>query len=629
MVQLRRILVLLLLGLITVTLTISCYLHFIKKADKQPQEYNKGRVYFWEDLFDKPYWSPTNEDIQLAEALLDSDDATRTKAFNTVVDLGLNAYPVLYSLYNFTSPFIWAPPSSDDYDPDIEYVSHWASLREKYRDKSEDIAKVNEGIIKGLGKIIIPALNEAIVSKNPCDRAFGYWAIEKIIPEAADAIPALIRSLPLSDPFSTCAPSPHTVSQILSQFPVEIVLNPLIEVATSQDDVYIRAGAVNAIGIMGSQAQEALPTLIKALDDKEQFLREKLITAIFQVSPDGQVAIPVFTKLLKDNDRDISIQAARYLGEYGDKAEKALPDIIELYKNSGYYEDLAGVIGKFGSAAKAAVPALILALSDADSTKRLGALSALTKIGPAPGVVPALLKIFKDEHDYNRLEVTRSISKFGPQPGVVDALISALDDKSNNVRGAAYKALADLGPASKKAIPRLLEILRNDVGKNDNVGDTIGAIGITPGLVDSLVSLFENKNYFVRRNSAYVLGKLGRTAEKAIPSLKGLLTDQEPYVRLHAAIALSEIVPGSQDAVDTLIKLLDVWPVPERSYAIKRLGEMGSFAEKALQRLKEMETSNFGQWTSLTHRLAEEAIAKIEGTWVEGEQEEVMVPFGS
>ena len=112
---------------------------------------------------------------------------------------------------------------------------------------------------------------------------------------------------------------------------------------------------------------------------------------------------------------------------------------------------------------KPAIPALIKALGDSDSSVRRGAIAALSKIGePA---VPALIGALGDYTSRVRLhaawalgegEVAKAAKK------AVPALIMTLADEYEDVRATAAFSLGLIGEPAKVAVPALAEALGDE-----------------------------------------------------------------------------------------------------------------------------------------------------------------------
>jgi HEAT repeat protein/TPR repeat protein len=146
----------------------------------------------------------------------------------------------------------------------------------------------------------------------------------------------------------------------------------------------------------------------------------------------------------------------------------------------------AQAIGAFGAAGRPAIPDLADALTDIQSSVRIGAAYALAEIGP--------------------------LSDRKATQAVLDLLKRALDDKSWSL---SPLAVAKFG---LPAVPYLMPLVSN---------------AATPS----------------RRNAIVALGSIGPPADAALPLLKTALEDSDEETRLEAAIAVARVSPPDAPAL--------------------------------------------------------------------------------
>jgi HEAT repeat protein len=160
-----------------------------------------------------------------------------------------------------------------------------------------------------------------------------------------------------------------------------------------------------------------------------------------------ELAVRPFVIALKDEDVYVRSDAAIALGRIGPAAEKAVPALIEAFKDKGVMVlrpsppgTASYALGKIGPKA---VPALIRALRDKNDDVRLWAAITLRTGGSrAEKVVPALIEALKDKNKFVRYSAANALEEIGPKAEkAVPALIEALKDKDSDVRKAAKEAL--------------------------------------------------------------------------------------------------------------------------------------------------------------------------------------------
>ncbi|MCX5796166.1 MAG: HEAT repeat domain-containing protein [Elusimicrobia bacterium] len=187
------------------------------------------------------------------------------------------------------------------------------------------------------------------------------------------------------------------------------------------------------------------------------------------------------------------------------------------------------------------------------STRVVAAAVALGKVKPTtPDIVKALTDLLEspDHHFRLRHYALQSLNEIGlPAASASGKIMRCLSDSDWGIRWYAAAALAKMGPAGRKAIPRLIESI------NDQTQDSRCAA------IDALGDL---------------------RAEKAIPALMTQM-HRETWCRGSIALALGKIGSPSRPAVSDLIAMLDDKTV--RQWAIDALGGIGAAAATAIPRL--------------------------------------------
>ena len=287
-----------------------------------------------------------------------------------------------------------------------------------------------------------------------------------------------------------------------------------------EDEVWmVRSDAAEALGKMGPEAAEAVPQLLKALEDEVWIVRQDAAKALSKMGPAAAEAVPQLLKLLEDKDWMVRYNSASVLGTMGPAAAEAVPQLLKLLEDEDEDEyvrrNAAEALGTMGPAATAAVPQLLKLLEDSDAYLRGNSAEALGKMGPAAAeAVPQLLKLLEDEKEIVRSNAARALGEMGPAAAeAVPQLLQALEDEKEIVRSNAARALGEMGPAIAEAVPQLLKALEDEV-------------------------------WMVRSDAAEALGKMGPEAAEAVPHLLKALEDEDEDVCSHAAEALAKIGPA-------------------------------------------------------------------------------------
>jgi HEAT repeat protein len=118
-----------------------------------------------------------------------------------------------------------------------------------------------------------------------------------------------------------------------------------------------------------------------------------------------------------------------------------------------------------------------------------------------------------------------------------------LKDEDLIKKYAAIKAIGELGPEAKEAIPILIETIREmkDRDKRILFACNQALLGMGKEIVPHMIALLKDDTWEMRRGSAWVLGKLGPDAKDAVPALTEALNDPNHAVRTKAAEALKKI----------------------------------------------------------------------------------------
>jgi HEAT repeat protein len=299
-------------------------------------------------------------------------------------------------------------------------------------------------------------------------------------------------------------------------------------------------------------------------------------------------------------------QAVRMLVYFGPAAKAAVPDLIAIVKEKGYWGDAIEALGRIGPDAVSAVPILVDKVrAEGCNLARTGAFGetirgnpkfALARIG-APAV-PALMMMMDDPDEFLRPCAANILARMGPEAKVaVPALTRLLQREATTqvsivLRSHAVIALGSIGPEAKSAIPSLEGLLftqgivpfdQPDQTLDPEVIHALDRLG-SPPLAKMLDALLKGDP-----GVAYELGLLGPRAKSLAPSLRSALSDERLQIRIDAASALIQIDPTARESMPVLIDALEnhsdeaFW-VPE---ALRRAGPAAKDAIPALAKLVE------------------------------------------
>ncbi|UCG67572.1 MAG: HEAT repeat domain-containing protein, partial [Deltaproteobacteria bacterium] len=148
-------------------------------------------------------------------------------------------------------------------------------------------------------------------------------------------------------------------------------------------DRWVRISAAVALGKIGSEAKEAVPSLIKALGDSDPGMRYRAAEALGKIGSEAKEAVPALLKALGDNEPEVYMVADSAIAEIVPEAREAIPSLIKALGDSDVRvrHGAINALGKIGSSAESVVPALIAVLSDPEPNIRKEAISLLQHIG--------------------------------------------------------------------------------------------------------------------------------------------------------------------------------------------------------------------------------------------------------
>ena len=110
----------------------------------------------------------------------------------------------------------------------------------------------------------------------------------------------------------------------------------LIEAANDSDEG-VRVIAIDALGDMGSTAQEAIPTLIKGTKDESPEVQKVAAEGLGIIAQSSPTAVPALAQALDDADEWVRRNASLALARIGSKAEEAVPALKTALRDENRY----------------------------------------------------------------------------------------------------------------------------------------------------------------------------------------------------------------------------------------------------------------------------------------------------
>ena len=203
------------------------------------------------------------------------------------------------------------------------------------------------------------------------------------------------------------------------------------------------------------------------LQQTDPMIRRRAAAGLAAFGPDALA--PLGQAAVSDADPEIRLEAIKSIGRLGPAGAPAAPVLVQASRDRIAFVRRGAVtaIGAVGAATPETLEALMHALVDPDAAVIDNAAHSLLELG-APAVGP-LTQSLKDPDVGLRQMAVLTLSggiRFGKlrpiPPETVTALIETLGDASADIRDEAARALADLGPQAKDALPALRQMAASD-----------------------------------------------------------------------------------------------------------------------------------------------------------------------
>ena len=177
--------------------------------------------------------------------------------------------------------------------------------------------------------------------------------------------------------------------------------------------------------VMPKQGRSEVTDLIEMLQDDDYLVRMNAAESLGRLGSAAAPALPALIKALEDKQDFVSGAAARTLGAMGPTAAPAVPALAEALKQGAY---------RTPPGDEAALPDAMCVFAG----------NALADIGPA--AVPALSELLTDENALARAQAVDAVGRMGAHAApLIPHLQEMRNDPSELVRNAAEKSLDWLG----------------------------------------------------------------------------------------------------------------------------------------------------------------------------------------
>ena len=277
-------------------------------------------------------------------------------ASQTLSRIGVTAIPALEQAAASDDVLlrIWANAallSNPKTDP-----ARWQCLSEALQSKDKITYQEALNAVQMLGPkaaSLVPQVTNIlrIPDHNREDTMNALAALARIGAAASPAFPEVIKWLDAADPLvrsvalrAVTAMEGTDRKTAIPKLVLTLEANDTSDpfVALQQRD--IREKAAQALGSMGPDAREALPNLIKVLDDPDEFVRAAVVEALGKIEPANPSVLPRLIKAMRDPSFRVQYTANRILVELGPVNIEIIQGFIQAIRENGEIFNNNGMI---------------------------------------------------------------------------------------------------------------------------------------------------------------------------------------------------------------------------------------------------------------------------------------------
>jgi HEAT repeat protein len=318
-----------------------------------------------------------------------------------------------------------------------------------------------------IGGPAVPPLAEKVARSGHTEaRIRAIKALADIGPDAGEAIPALL----------TCArdaDADEWVRYFAIDATIKIMRNPCEVIPTllhclDDPSPELQGAAIRGLGVIGPNAQKALPRLLEMLSSQEfrrvdRFsfvpVRADVAVTIGRIGSRDRAVIERLKALMSDEEPRVQIAAAHAYCRLAKDAGPGLTVLTEHLRRSSRSDVIpfaaAKALGELGTRARPAAGELVRALRHDKRLVRAAAVDAIAAVVPGE-YLELILPMLEDDSFLVRSAIINRIGKDDAHNvRMINVLIRALDDRDSMVRDVALNVIEDMGPNAEKAIPRL------------------------------------------------------------------------------------------------------------------------------------------------------------------------------
>ncbi len=282
------------------------------------------------------------------------------------------------------------------------------------------------------------------------------------------------------------------------------------------ESIDVRERAAQQLGEMGASAKEAIPELLRVV--QESNYERVWIAAAAALGRMGPEATPALLAALNNHWKPVRSVITDGLAQRGSEVIPALAIILQEGASRSSY-GAAEALGKIG---RPALPVLLEALKSRNPRVRELAAMGLGLLGAqGEDAIDPLAKLLFDKKEAGQIRdaAAESLALIGPE--TLPVWIKALGQADGELRRKACSAVRIMGPDAEQAIPHLFALIEKDRPECYDAASALAAIG--PPAIPAAVKALKSPAYRTRLMAVYVLGTMGPMASESAPALRELL----------------------------------------------------------------------------------------------------------
>jgi HEAT repeat protein len=205
-----------------------------------------------------------------------------------------------------------------------------------------------------------------------------------------DAVPAAVPALVRAAHFRGADPSEVAfraeATKALGNIGAEssAVVTELVRLLQEDADGSVRTEAAHALGVIGERAAIASRALVHVMGDPSagDLLRGEAVWALARVSPLAPGTAAALGAAVDDRSAHVAVRAAEALWRVSGDTGRATLALVARLGDPAVRDAAVQALNRIGLGAKAAVPALLIAIKSKDRLFRELVVMALRKIDP-------------------------------------------------------------------------------------------------------------------------------------------------------------------------------------------------------------------------------------------------------